>query len=91
MASRAKPEPVDPSQLERLVALRDLIAARLIVEIDGSKVAQLSREYRQLIDRVEELAPTRTASKVDELANRRAGRNTITGNPSTSKRRSKSG
>lgn len=70
--------------------LRDLLKAALQSEEDGSKLAALSREYRQVLDLLESLAPPETGAKVDELAARRVGRNTVTADPSRSARHRKS-
>lgn len=65
---------------QRLLAARDQLAVALTTETDSTKRAVLSREYRLVLDRIEELMPATTESKIDELANRRADRNTVTSN-----------
>ena len=75
---------------KRTEDLRDTLALAIAGEEDGSKLAALSREYRQVLDLLESLSPPETGTKADELAARRAGRNTVTADPSRAARHRKS-
>ncbi len=76
----------------RLEAVRDRLELVITNETDGSKLAAASREYRQVLDTLQGLAPPAAQSKVDELAERRTGRNTVTADPSrTAKHRKSAG
>lgn len=70
-------------------ALADRLKAAIEAEDDGSKLAALSREFRQVLDLLESLAAPEVGSKVDELAARRVGRNTVTADPSRAARHRK--
>lgn len=93
MADRKKAPTTKPDSVhDRLVVQRDRLELLLAAETDGAKFAALSREYRLLLEAIDNAAPQQTGSKVDELAARRANWNTVTADPSrTAKHRKSAG
>jgi hypothetical protein len=59
--------------LESLTALRDRLAEQLDATRSARDVASLSRQFTDVLARIEALRPYRTA-KVDEIAAKRAAR-----------------
>jgi hypothetical protein len=76
---------------DRLTAHLQRIEDLLAGEVDGSKFAALSREYRIVMDELERFAPPSTESKADELAKRRAKRGATAPDSSRARRRAQSG
>lgn len=78
------------TRAEDLQADYERLGKLLEQETDGAKAAALARERRLLGELVDALAAPKEASKVDELADRRASKPEAAGAPSR-RRRSRGG